>query len=257
MQFNAKTVLFDSISIVLTKKMLSRYWESYFCFMNNFIQKNHKALIIVGIIAVFVVIILKLFVPVAIPPIILLWLGVAYLISAQFFRKYRIAIFSVYGLALTYFLVFRISPNYMDIHHTNFVNFVLLPIPVFIALWIYEQWRWLKTLKADKAKAELELLKSQINSHFFFNTLNNLYGLVVEKSEKAPEVVLKLSEMMHYIIYEGREYFVPLADEVAYLENYIELHKIRYQKKVDIRFTKQIAEDYSIAPLLFIIYYFT
>jgi len=196
---------------------------------------------------------LKVFNPFSIPLIILFWLGVAYLIIPQFFKKYQIAILSVYGAALVYFFVFRRMPNFQEDHLQNLLNLMGMPIIVFGGLWIYEQWRWLQTLQADKAKAELSLLKSQINPHFFFNTLNNLYGLVVEKSEQAPEVVLKLSEMMRYTIYKGKEDFVPLADEVTYLENYIELHKIRYQKKVDIRFTKQMEENYSIAPLLFII----
>ena len=128
-----------------------------------------------------------------------------------------------------------------------------MPIPVFAALWGYEQWRWLKTLQADKGKAEVALLKSQINPHFFFNTLNNLYGLVVEKSDKAPDVILKLSDMMRYTIYEGKEDIVLLKDEINYLENYIELHKIRYQKKVEILFTHDVEEGLKVAPLLFII----
>jgi LytS/YehU family sensor histidine kinase len=131
--------------------------------------------------------------------------------------------------------------------------FFLVPIPIFICIWIYEQWKWLKTLKAEKSTAELALLKSQINPHFFFNTLNNLYGLTVEKSEEAPEVVLKLSDMMRYTIYEGKKETVALKNEITYLENYIELHKIRYQKKVDISFIKNIKEDRSISPLLYII----
>lgn len=191
--------------------------------------------------------------PVTVPLVILFWLGVAYLIAPQFFIKYKIAILSVYGATISYFVVFRMTPDYFETYHQNFIRYLFIPLPVFIALWIYEQWRWLKTLKADKGKAELALLKSQINPHFFFNTLNNLYGLVVEKSDDAPGVVLKLSDMMRYTIYEGREEVVPLKDEIRYLENYIELHKIRYQKAVDIRFTHVVQEGLKIAPLLYII----
>jgi len=194
---------------------------------------------------------LGVFNPISLPLLIIFWLGVVYLILPQFFKKYKIAILSVYGVVISYCFFYAMS-NYPENHLLTLFNSMFIPIPVFAALWGYEQWRWLKTLQADKGKAELALLKSQINPHFFFNTLNNLYGLVVEKSEQAPEVVLKLSDMMRYTIYKGKEDFVSLEDEVDYLENYIELHKIRYQKKVDIRFTKQIAEDYTIAPLLFI-----
>ena len=144
--------------------------------------------------------------PYTIPLIILFWLGFAYLLLPQFFKKYQITILSVYGLVIGYYLFdFITTPNYKMVNRGNFANFILLPIPFFTALWGYEHWRLLKTLKSDKAKAELTMLKSQINPHFFFNTLNNLYGLVVEKSEKAPEVVLKLSNMMRYTIYESSQ----------------------------------------------------
>ena len=98
------------------------------------------------------------------------------------------------------------------------------------------------------------MLKSQINPHFFFNTLNNLYGLTVEKSDQAPAVVLKLSDMMRYTIYKGKEDFVSIKNEVEYLKNYIELHKIRFQKRVKIDFIHQIKGDCKVAPLLFIIF---
>jgi len=196
---------------------------------------------------------LKVFNPFSIPLIILFWLGVAYLIIPQFFKKYQIVILSIYGGVVAYFLIFRMMPNFKENHLQFLLNFMTMPIPVFAALWGYEQWRWLKTLQADKAKAELSLLKSQINPHFFFNTLNNLYGLVVEKSEQAPDVILKLSDMMRYTIYEGKEEVVLLKDEIRYLENYIELHKIRYQKKVEILFTHDVEEGLKVAPLLFII----
>ena len=191
--------------------------------------------------------------PITIPLLILFWLGVAYLILPQFFKKYKIIILLIYGLVISYYFIYGNMTNYAAEHRSSFSKFLLIPLPVFAALWFYEQWRWLKMLQADKAKAELALLKSQINPHFFFNTLNNLYGLVIEKSEKAPEVVLKLSDMMRYTIYEGKEDLVLLKNEISYLENYIELHKIRYHKKVEIVFTHDIEEGLKVAPLLFII----
>lgn len=229
--------------------------------MNSFIQKNYRAITKGGILVIFLAV---MFViphyagiwdsPSTVPLLILFWLGVAYLILPEFFKKYRIAILSVYISVIAYsFFFFTTVPDHVQDYRLNLINTMLLPIPVFAALWGYEQWRWLKMLKADKTKAELALLTSQINPHFFFNTLNNLYGLVVEKSEKAPEVVLKLSDMMRYTIYRGKEDFVLLRDEISYLENYIELHKIRYQKKVEIRFDHDAKEGVKVAPLLFII----
>ena len=90
--------------------------------------------------------------------------------------------------------------------------------------------REVDNLKATIEESELQFLKSQINPHFFFNTLNNLYALTIKNSEQAPDVILKLSDMMRYTIYEGEKETVKLIDEIDYLNNYIELHKIRYKK---------------------------
>lgn len=97
-------------------------------------------------------------------------------------------------------------------------------------------------------------LKSQVNPHFFFNTLNNLYGLVGQDTEKAQTLILKLSDMMRYSIYEGQNDWVTLADEIAYLDNYMDLHRMRYHKTIDIRFEVDAADrSIQIMPLLFII----
>ncbi len=144
---------------------------------------------------------------------------------------------------------------YLQKKETAF-SFFILPIPAFFLIWIYEQWKWLQNLKAQKTTAELALLKTQINPHFFFNTLNNLYSLTVQNSEKAPTMILQLSDMMRYTIYEGQKQTVSLLDEIEYLKNYIELQKIRYQKNVEINFLvgQNInIETTQIAPLLFII----
>ncbi|BFP40905.1 hypothetical protein FGF1_17500 [Flavobacteriaceae bacterium GF1] len=191
--------------------------------------------------------------PITVPFIILFWLGVAYLILPQFFRKYWMGILLVYGMIIAYyFFSFISATDYGGDDRASFVKYMLLPIPVFVVLWIYEQWRWVRNLKADRTKAELTLLKSQVNPHFFFNTLNNLYGLIMEKSPQAPDVVLKLSDMMRYTIDMGKEDKVSIRDEVSFLENYIALHKIRYQKNVDIQFDHDVDTDIQVAPLLFI-----
>ena len=191
--------------------------------------------------------------PVSLTGITVFWLGVLYLLFPSFFIKYRFPLIAVYGAIMLYFFYIRLATPYLSRHFEQVINMMLIPIPAFIGLWFFEQWKWLKNLKAEKGKAELALLKSQINPHFFFNTLNNLYGLTVEKSDKAPEVILKLSDMMRYTIYEGKEDWVTLQDEISYLKNYIELHKLRFQKEVDIRFEYNVDKAYKIAPLLFII----
>ncbi|MCI4671874.1 MAG: sensor histidine kinase [Bacteroidia bacterium] len=216
----------------------------------------YKLLMVLGVLAltVFVESVIKRpFNPVTNSLLVIFWLGVAYLLLNDFFNKYRLLILSVYGAVLAYFLIYRMMPDYGIEQHKSFLALLLIPIPILGILWVYEQWRWLKNLEEGKAKAELTLLRNQINPHFFFNTLNNLYGLAVEKSDLAPEMILKLSDIMRYTIYDGNADYVPLKEEVNYLEDYIELHKIRYQKEVDISIHKDLQHQHKIAPLLLII----
>jgi hypothetical protein len=88
---------------------------------------------------------------------------------------------------------------------------------------------------------------------FFFNILNNLYGLVSKDAGKAQKVILKLSDLMRYSIYESENEMVTLKEEVDYLKNYIELHKMRYHKNIVVNFNCDIDENKRVAPLLFII----
>ena len=178
------------------------------------------------------------------------------ILASKFFKKYALIILVFYVLSLSYFIYIRIYIDDLNgyLQQEKEIK-IILSIPFFMLVlgWFFQQWKWLKTLESKKSKAELSLLKSQINPHFFFNTLNNLYGLTVEKSDDAPNVVLKLADMMRYTIYMGKQDLVPLKDEVEYLNNYIELHKIRYQKNVDIKFKHSNISDFKIAPLLYII----
>ena len=189
--------------------------------------------------------------------LIVVWGALSLLMLApKILFKYKYALLLFYGLVLAYFMYLRVFTDDSSLYFQQQKEiFILLLSPFFIIiyLWTYQQWKGMEQLKNEKGKAELELLKNQVNPHFLFNTLNNLYGLTVEKAEEAPEVVLKLSDMLRYTIYKGKEDRVALKDEVSYLENYISLHKIRYQKQVDIRFDKEMATDLKIAPLLFII----
>ncbi|RME97305.1 MAG: histidine kinase [Bacteroidetes bacterium] len=108
-------------------------------------------------------------------------------------------------------------------------------------------------LETQTMQSELRFLKSQINPHFLFNTLNNLYALTLKKSDKAPEIVIKLSEMMRYMLYECNEKQVPLQKEINYLRNYLDLERLRQHPGIDIRFAVDgSVNDQQIAPLLFI-----
>jgi hypothetical protein len=106
-------------------------------------------------------------------------------------------------------------------------------------------------LTQERLQAELKFLKTQIHPHFLFNTLNNLYALTLKKSDKAPETVLKLSELINYMLYECTSDEVPLSKELKFIRNYIDIEKMRYGEKLDveIRVTGEVGER-KIAPLI-------
>ncbi|MEL6834276.1 MAG: histidine kinase [Bacteroidota bacterium] len=139
----------------------------------------------------------------------------------------------------------------------GFVEFLLIYfIVVIIAVfhWLFINIRLLINLKSEKAKTELLNLQSQVNPHFFFNMLNNLYGLVDKDSDLAKKLILKLSDMMRYSVYEGQKEQVSLQQEIDFINNYIQLHEMRYHKDIHINFTVDVEdENLSIIPLLFII----
>lgn len=121
-----------------------------------------------------------------------------------------------------------------------------------ISDWVEHQ-RERQELHRQNLRSELKFLKTQINPHFFFNTLNSLYALTLKKSDKAPEIVLKLSEMMRYMLYESNERTIPLAQEINYINNYLELEKLRHGDNFEIDMSLEgDPAGHHIAPLLFI-----
>jgi LytS/YehU family sensor histidine kinase len=108
-------------------------------------------------------------------------------------------------------------------------------------------------LAKETMVAELQLLKAQVHPHFLFNTLNNLYSLTLKKSPRSPEVVVKLSELLHYMMHECNASEVPVQKEVRMIENYIELEKLRYGNRLNVELTiSGEIEGANIAPLLLI-----
>jgi two-component system LytT family sensor kinase len=128
-----------------------------------------------------------------------------------------------------------------------------------IASSIYLMLTWLKERDRNKAimenqnKIKLKYLKNQIQPHFFFNTLNNLYALSLESSDKVPNVIIKLSQLMEYILYDIEDVkYVPLVKEIDYIQNYIEIEKLRFQN-VEVRFNLESdIDNIKVPPLLFI-----
>jgi two-component system LytT family sensor kinase len=112
-----------------------------------------------------------------------------------------------------------------------------------------------ETMEKEKVTAELSFLKTQINPHFLFNSLNNIYAMAEAGSPKTGQSILLLSNLMRYILYDTRRGRILLAREIIHMEEYIALNRMRIadEARVDISFTKQVEEDTTmIEPLLFI-----
>jgi len=109
---------------------------------------------------------------------------------------------------------------------------------------------------AAHSESELQLLQSQLSPHFLFNTLNNLYGISMAEHEKIPALLLRLSDLLRYSVYDAKELYVPLADEINYLKNYIEFEKIRIGDRLELRGELEDINDkgIKIAPMLLIVF---
>ena len=120
-----------------------------------------------------------------------------------------------------------------------------------------QQWYWadkaLRNAEAARVAAELGNLRSQINPHFLLNTLNNIYALTAIDHTRAQSAIQQLSNMLRHMLYDNQEQLVSLADEVQFIENYINLMKIRLPQSVDVKLEKDIDDPHTkVAPLLFI-----
>ncbi len=144
----------------------------------------------------------------------------------------------------------RIPPNF-DILEGVIV--VLLTYALKYTLIAFITQNELLRLQKEKLQLELNALKAQIHPHFLFNTLNNLYSLTLKNSDKASEIVLKLSDIMRYVLYQANEDKVPLQKELDFVDNFMELQRIRYNDKYEITLSSNgKTTDLQVAPLLFI-----
>ena len=157
-------------------------------------------------------------------------------------------------LVYTYVIPSRHIPTLLYLTFVNTMELLMILV-FFTGVQLGLHWLELRKLRKaqelEQLKSEVQYLKAQINPHFLFNTLNNLYALALTKSDKAPTMVLKLAEMMEYMVYHSNEELVPLQKELDYLQHYIELEKLRSQKPENISF--EVSGNYEarrIAPLL-------
>lgn len=163
-----------------------------------------------------------------------------YLIRGRYLRYISLVLLAILGYLLVqavydYILYgFVIAPtrnqNWVETLSYNFFStlwYLGLMVPLKLSIDWYEQQRLLQQITVEKLQAEVNFLRSQVNPHFLFNSLNNLYALTLKKSDLAPDVVLKLSDMMEYMLYDSDDDRVPLDKEISYLQNYIELERLR------------------------------
>lgn len=132
-----------------------------------------------------------------------------------------------------------------------FIHVAAIAASIKLLKFWYVQKRYTLEAEQQRTVAELKLLKAQLHPHFLFNTLNNLYSHTLEFSPKSPDIVLKLSELLRFMIYESNSSRISLTKEIDLLQNYISLEKLRYGERLDLSLsiTGDI-EKYQIAPLL-------
>lgn len=119
---------------------------------------------------------------------------------------------------------------------------------------LYKQ-RELDALKAAIEESELQYLTSQVNPHFLFNNLNNLYAYAIENSPKTPTIILELSAVLRYMLYECREKFVPLSKEIEHLQNFTRLNELQIEERGEVHFESSGSPSaYQIAPLILIVF---
>lgn len=161
---------------------------------------------------------------------------------------------------LALYLFYADSPEYqanvVDQQVRIYLGNVFVALLATVLRVIMDWWRYQnekQVLLTQTMQSELRFLKSQINPHFLFNTLNNLYALTLKKSDKAPEIVLKLAEIMRYMLYECNERRVHLSKEIHYLQNYLDLERLRQPKDAEISFEVEgHVSEQLVAPLLFV-----
>lgn len=186
-----------------------------------------------------------------------------FLVKTRIFKFTLYSIYTVIGsiyLELIMLVVIFIFGAGLNIKAANFnapflVAGTYIPVVVGIAVKLYRTWQKSEEvnlrLLQQKTEQELNLLKTQIHPHFLFNTLNNLYALIHEKSDKAGDVVLHLSDLLSFILYDCKADRIPLNNEIIQIENYISLEKLRYGERVEVKLltTENIA-DILVLPLI-------
>ncbi len=166
--------------------------------------------------------------------------------------------FTIYWAYPVLFPTWNTSPSQALVFFRIVQTLVIIVSPVAFSIGIklfidwYHQRNQTRQLEKEKVDAELKYLRSQINPHFLFNTLNNLYGLSLEKSDKVPSLLLKLSDLLSFSLYESAVRQIPISKELQLIKDFIALEKERYEDRVTVHWQVNESQFSTtlIAPLL-------
>jgi len=244
-----------SIHIIAWGLLLMVPFLSTYQVIKSFAPTDNISLVPIIILSLFLIVIFYFNYFVLIPKFLLLkkyWLYISLLVFS---------IVTGFILSGVFFNLFGVNPDNIasinpvlikiePVMRANTFLMLIISILASISLTINNH---LRQLEKEKLVAQISSLKSQINPHFLFNTLNNIYATAIDTSPRTADMVDKLSEMMRYTMKESQNDFVPLEEDINYLNNYIELQKLRLESK--IKFDYSVEGDFTelqIAPMLLI-----
>ncbi len=194
---------------------------------------------------------------------------IAFVLVPRFLRQQKYTLFSI-GLLFVMAVIYLLR-YYMTIGVIYFFEHEIFPLPITkvlknvirdyavialaVCVQIIAEWQEnlerVKQLIRAQTEAELAFLRNQLNPHFLFNTLNNLYSLARKKSDQTAESIMKLSQLLDFLIYDCRAAEIPLQKELDVIQDYMQLERLRYGEKLKVKWSDQIDQTtYPIAPLL-------
>lgn len=205
------------------------------------------------------------------------WLLMPKLLDKKKYLLYFITIFSLIAIAVFAYYHYEnytlrerlLQPDFNKVAeakrpspippYATLLMYSILIVGVDLGMFFSKKWQQISAQKIDLERRntmmELEILKNQVNPHFFMNTLNNIYGLMDKDADKAKKAIIKLSKLMRYLLYENSDSKVPLSKEFEFLKSYTELMQLRFTDQIDYHFTiPEHFEDVKIPPLLFVSY---
>ena len=215
-------ITFSFVVILLPVTIVTTYFLNYELIPNYLLKKRFAKFFLYFIYTLIVSFYVEMI------TVIIIFLSVAELNMSEFHPSNTNAIFLIAGMYVVVFL--GVAVKLVNLYNSNQIE--------------------IQRLKSEKIEAELKFLKAQLHPHFLFNTLNNLYALTLERSDKASDVVLKLSALLDYVLYECEAELVPLEKEIIQIDNYLELEKLRFGERLNIDYkVGEIPPNWMIPPM--------